>query len=96
MWGCCAGLAARLAQRVALSDAIARYFYYIEVGIRDSAIAPLNEEWPIHVMELVPPEPPRGVSQVQCPVVSARLESASTFPGGRADGVMGQISGFMM
>lgn len=51
------------AQRVALADAIVRYFYYVEVGIRDDEIAPLKEEWPVHVMELVPPEPPRGVSQ---------------------------------
>ena len=53
------------AQRVSLADAIVRYYYYIEVGIRDDAIAPLKEEWPIHVMELVPPNPPRGVSQVR-------------------------------
>ena len=50
-------------QRAAVADAIVRYFYYVEVGIRDDAVAPLKEEWPIHVMQLVPPEPPRNVSQ---------------------------------
>eukprot|EP00854_Cymbomonas_tetramitiformis_P002297 gene2297-3019_t len=50
-------------ERTALSDAIMRYFYYIEHGVRDEEVAPLKEEWPIHVMQLVPPEPPRNVSQ---------------------------------
>eukprot|EP00959_Pyramimonas_sp_CCMP1952_P418391 8765003-Pyramimonas_sp.AAC.1 len=39
-------------QRAAVADAIVRYYYYIEVGIRDDAIAPLKEEWPIHVMQV--------------------------------------------
>jgi hypothetical protein len=33
------------------------------MGIRDDDIAPLKDEWPVHVMELVPPGPPPGVSQ---------------------------------
>jgi hypothetical protein len=46
-----------------LSDAERGGFDWAQMGIRDDDIAPLKDEWPVHVMELVPPEPPVGVSQ---------------------------------
>jgi hypothetical protein len=47
-----------------LVDAVLRYFYYIEMGIReDKAIGPFREEWAANVLSLIPMSPPPGVSQ---------------------------------
>jgi len=51
-------------EREALAAAIARYYFYVEKGVDEAKhIAPPRPEWAEHVLELVPPGPPRGVSQ---------------------------------
>ena len=51
-------------QRRYLADAIVRYYYYIEHGVReDETIAPPKEEWFERVLELVPADPPGRVTR---------------------------------
>lgn len=45
-----------------LADAISRYHYYCDFGISDEHIAPPEQIWAEHALSLVPPAPPRGVS----------------------------------
>jgi len=51
-------------QRAYIADAIIRYYYYVEHGIReDDTIAAPKEEWFERVLELVPPDPPGRVTR---------------------------------
>lgn len=51
-----------LAEPSVLADAISRYHYYCDFGISDEHIAPPEQIWAEHALSLVPPAPPRGVS----------------------------------
>lgn len=46
-----------------LTDAILRYYYYIEVGVDVKHVAPFREEWAGNALALLPPYPPARVSQ---------------------------------
>lgn len=47
----------------AYADAIASFQYYVLKGISDAHVEPPKEEWLRHVMELLPQEPPTGLSE---------------------------------
>lgn len=44
-----------------LTDAVLRYFYYVEYGIPTKHIAPFREEWAGNALAMVPQEPPEKV-----------------------------------
>ena len=52
-------------ERSGITDAMLRYFYYIEYGIPNKQIAPFREEWAGNALAMVPQEPPERVSQVR-------------------------------
>ena len=50
-------------QRQLISEAIMKYHFYIEHGIREEYLAPYQDFWKTVIFSLVPPSPPRNVSQ---------------------------------
>ena len=50
-------------ERGAVSEAILKYHYYIEYGIKDEMLAPYRDFWKTVIFSLIPQGPPRNVTQ---------------------------------
>jgi hypothetical protein len=53
-----------LEEKNTLTDAVLRYFYYVEYGVPTKHIAPFREEWAGNALAMVPQEPPEKVQSI--------------------------------